>query len=153
MDYITDNQEIERTPYRVKLKELNLLLTMNGFSEIGDLFDNSLFSVNKTLTVLKSLLDDRKKLIETKTDLLQKISKTENEYTNMFKSNEIQKDKITELTNLNNFLKNKIYKEEKSFRDDIEKLKLEKEELNKTISKLSQKETKWKHEIKKKILN
>ena len=150
MDYITDNQEIERTPYRVKLKELNLLLTMNGFSEIGDLFDNSLFSVNKTLTVLKSLLDDRKKLIETKTDLLQKISKTENEYTNMFKTNEIQKDKITELTNLNNFLKNKIYKEEKSFRDDIEKLKLEKEELNKTISKLSQKETKWKHEIKKK---
>ena len=133
MDYITDNQEIERTPYRVKLKELNLLLTMNGFSEIGDLFDNSLFSVNKTLTVLKSLLDDRKKLIETKTDLLQKISKTENEYTNMFKSNEIQKDKITELTNLNNFLKNKIYKEEKSFRDDIEKLKLEKEEINKTI--------------------
>ena len=150
MDYITDNQEIERTPYRVKLKELNLLLTMSGFSEIGDLFDNSLFSVNKTLTVLKSLLDDRKKLIETKTDLLQKISKTENEYTNIFKTNEIQKDKITELTNLNNFLKNKIYKEEKSFRDDIEKLKLEKEELNKTISKLSQKETKWKHEIKKK---
>ena len=150
MDYITDNQEIERTPYRVKLKELNLLLTMNGFSEIGDLFDNSLFSVNKTLTVLKSLLDDRKKLIEAKTDLLQKISKTENEYTNIFKTNEIQKDKITELTNLNNFLKNKIFKEEKSFREDIEKLKLEKEELNKTISKLSQKETKWKHEIKKK---
>jgi hypothetical protein len=150
MDYITDNQEVERTPYRVKLKELNLLLTMNGFSEIGDLFDNSLFSVNKTLTVLKALLDDRKKLIEAKTDLLQKISKTENEYTNMFKTNEIQKDKITELTNLNNFLKNKIFKEEKSFREDIEKLKLEKEELNKTISKLSQKETKWKHEIKKK---
>ena len=150
MDYITDNQEIERTPYRVKLKELNLLLTMSGFSEIGDLFDNSLFSVNKTLTVLKSLLDDRKKLIEAKTDLLQKISKTENEYTNIFKTNEIQKDKITELTNLNNFLKNKIFKEEKSFREDIEKLKLEKEELNKTISKLSQKETKWKHEIKKK---
>ena len=23
MDYITDNQEVERTPYRVKLKELN----------------------------------------------------------------------------------------------------------------------------------
>ena len=150
MDYITDNQEVERTPYRVKLKELNLLLTMNGFSEIGDLFDNSLFSVNKTLTVLKTLLDDRKKLIEAKTDLLQKISKTENEYTNMFKTNEIQKDKITELTNLNSFLKNKIFKEEKSFREDIEKLKLEKEELNKTISKISTKETKWKHEIKKK---
>jgi hypothetical protein len=150
MDYITDNQEVERTPYRVKLKELNLLLTMNGFSEIGDLFDNSLFSVNKTLSVLKALLDDRKKLIEAKTDLLQKISKTENEYTNMFKTNEIQKDKITELTNLNSFLKNKIFKEEKSFREDIEKLKLEKEELNKTISKISTKETKWKHEIKKK---
>ena len=46
MDYITDTQEVERAPYKVKMKELNLLLTMNGFSELGDLFDNSLFSVS-----------------------------------------------------------------------------------------------------------
>lgn len=150
MDYITDNQEIERTPYRIKLKELNLLLTMNGFGELGDLFDTSLFSVNKTLTVVRALVEDRKKLIEAKTELLQKISKTENEYTNVFKINEISKEKITELTNLNNFMKNKIFKEEKAFREDLDKIKAEKEELNKQIAKLNQKETKWKHEIKKK---
>lgn len=150
MDYIIDNQEIERTPYRLKLKELNLLLTMNGFGELGDLFDTSLFSVNKTLTVVRGIIDDRKKLIEGKTELLQKISKTENEFTSMFKANEIAKEKITELTNMNNFMKNKIFKEEKAFKEDIDKIKSEKEELNKMIAKLNQKETKWKHEIKKK---
>ena len=123
MDYITDNQEIERTPYRLKLKELNLLLTMNGFGELGDLFDTSLFSVNKTLTVVRGIIDDRKKLIEGKTELLQKISKTENEFTSMFKANEIAKEKITELTNMNNFMKNKIFKEEKAFKEDIDKIK------------------------------
>ena len=143
MDYITDNQEIERTPYRIKLKELNLLLTMNGFGELGDLFDTSLFSVNKTLNVVRALVEDRKKLIEAKTELLQKISKTENEHTNVFKINEISKEKITELTNLNNFMKNKIFKEEKAFREDLDKIKAEKEELNKQIAKLNQKETKW----------
>lgn len=152
MDYITDNQEIERQPYRIKLKEINLLLTMNGFSEIGDLFDSSLFSVNKTLSVIRGICDDRKKLIEAKTDLLQKITKIETEYANVFKLSELSKEKVTELTNLNTFLKNKIYKDEKSYREDIEKLKNEKEELNKVVSKLSQKETKWKHEIKKKDL-
>ena len=152
MDYITDNQEIERTPYRIKLKELNLLLTMNGFSEIGDLFDTSLFSVNKTITVVRQICEDRKKLIEQKTELLQKISKTENEYNNIFKTNEIQKDKIKEITNINSFMKNKMFKEEKNYKENLDKLKNEKDELNRTISKLNQKETKWKHEIKKREL-
>ena len=62
-DYIEDNQDIEKTPYIIKQKEINLLLSMNGFGELGDLFDPSLFSVNKTLTVVKNLCDDRKKLI------------------------------------------------------------------------------------------
>lgn len=149
-EYIDEDKDIEKTPYIVKQKEINMLLTMNGFSEIGDLFDSSLFSVNKTLSVIKAMCDDRKKLIETKTSLLQKINKNEKEYNNIFKANEIAQGKITELTNINSYLKNKIFKEEKNFREDIEKLKNEKEELNKIISNLRLKETKWKHEIKKK---
>ena len=98
-EYIEDNQDIEKTPYIVKQKEINLLLTMNGFGELGDLFDPSLFSVNKTLTVVKNLCDDRKKLIEAKTNLLQKITKSEKEYNTLFKNNEIAQGKITELTN------------------------------------------------------
>ena len=74
-EYIEENQDIEKTPYIVKQKEINLLLTMNVFVELGDLFDPSLFSVNKTLTVVKNLCDDRKKLIETQTNLLQIIKR------------------------------------------------------------------------------
>ena len=149
-DYIDDNQDIERTPYLVKQKEVNLLLTMNGFSELGDLFDSSLFSINKTLSVVKNLCDDRKKLIESKTNLLQKITKSEKEYNTLFKNNEIAQGKITELTNINNFLKNKIFKEEKNFKEDMDKLKGEKEDLVRQLSKTQTKETKWKYEIKKK---
>jgi hypothetical protein len=123
---------------------------MNGFGELGDLFDPSLFSVNKTLTVVKNLCDDRKKLIEAKTNLLQKITKSEKEYNTLFKNNEIAQGKITELTNINNFMKNKIFKEEKSFKEDIDKLKSEKEDLVRQLSKTQTKETKWKYEIKKK---
>ena len=149
-DHIEDNQDIEKTPYIIKQKEINLLLSMNGFGELGDLFDPSLFSVNKTLTVVKNLCDDRKKLIEAKTSLLQRITKSEKEYNNLFKNNEIAQGKITELTNINNFMKNKIFKEEKSFKEDIEKLKSEKEDLIRQLSKTQTKETKWKYEIKKK---
>ena len=149
-EYINDNQDIEKTPYIVKQKEINLLLTMNGFGELGDLFDPSLFSVNKTLTVVKNLCDDRKKLIEAKTNLLQKMTKSEKEYNTLFKNNEIAQGKITELTNINNFMKNKIFKEEKSFKEDIDKLKSEKEDLIRQLSKTQTKETKWKYEIKKK---
>ena len=149
-DYIEDNQDIEKTPYIIKQKEINLLLSMNGFGELGDLFDPSLFSVNKTLTVVKNLCDDRKKLIEAKTSLLQKMTKSEKEYNTLFKNHEIAQGKITELTNINNFMKNKIFKEEKSFKEDIEKLKGEKEDLIRQLSKTQTKETKWKYEIKKK---
>lgn len=152
-EYIEDNQDIEKTPYIVKQKEINLLLTMNGFGELGDLFDPSLFSINKTLTVVKNLCDDRKKLIEAKTNLLQKITKSEKEYNTLFKNNEIAQGKITELTNINNFMKNKIFKEEKSFKEDIDKLKSEKEDLVRQLSKTQTKETKWKYEIKKRKLN
>ena len=152
-DYIEDNQDIEKTPYIIKQKEINLLLSMNGFGELGDLFDPSLFSVNKTLTVVKNLCDDRKKLIEAKTSLLQKMTKSEKEYNTLFKNHEIAQGKITELTNINNFMKNKIFKEEKSFKEDIEKLKGEKEDLIRQLSKTQTKETKWKYEIKKKEIN
>lgn len=59
-EYIEDNQDIEKTSYIVKQKEINLLLTMNGFGELVDLSDPSLFSVSKSLTVVKNLCDDRK---------------------------------------------------------------------------------------------
>ena len=71
----------------------------------------------------------------------------------MFKNNEIAQGKITELTNINNFMKNKIFKEEKSFKEDIDKLKSEKEDLIRQLSKTETKETNWKYEIKKKKLN
>jgi DNA repair exonuclease SbcCD ATPase subunit len=47
-------------------------------------------------------------------------------------------------------MKNKIFKEEKSFKEDIDKLKSEKEDLVRQLSKTQTKETKWKYEIKKK---
>ena len=47
-------------------------------------------------------------------------------------------------------MKNKIFKEEKSYKEDIDKLESEKDDLIRQLSKIQTKETKWKYEIKKK---
>ena len=75
-----------------------------------------------------------------KTALLLKITKSEKEYNTLSKNNEIAKSKITELTNINNFIKNKIFKEEKSFKEDIEKLKGENKDLIHQLQEIKKKE-------------
>merc|ERR1712062_416687 len=62
-----------------KIRELNMMLTMNGFGEIGDLYNNSQISVGKTLRTIQSILEDRQKLSEAKINLFQKVTKHEND--------------------------------------------------------------------------
>ena len=83
LDYILHDNDPDKQPYKNRMKEINYLLTMNSFPEIGDLFDNSLFSINKTLNVLHILLEDRKQQQNYKTEKLQKCLKTENEFTSL----------------------------------------------------------------------
>ncbi len=50
-------------------------------------------------------------------------------------------------------MKGKIFKEEKNFTEDINKLRPVKEDIVQQLSKIQTKETKWKYEIQKKKLN
>ena len=130
-------------------KELNLLLTMNGFNEIGDLFDNTYLSINKTINVFHVILEERQKLMDSRAELLHKITKLENENYNIYDKVDNNKEKMNELTNKNNFLKNKLSVTEKRFNEEIEKYKSERDEANKIVNRLTFKDNQCKHEIKK----
>jgi hypothetical protein len=122
---------------------------MNGFSEIGDLFETNIISINKTINVLQALLDDRQKILTSKSDLLQKLSRTDGEYLSMIEKTENTKEKIQEQNKKIEFLRNKMSVDEKKFKEDIEKLKIEKLESEKSLNRLLMKDSQYKHEIKK----
>jgi uncharacterized coiled-coil DUF342 family protein len=150
-----DNQEITNNNNQLmyglknKIKELNQTLSLNGYNEIGDLFDHSFISLNKTIGVLQTLLDDRQKLTETRADLMHRSSKQEHDTISLHEKIEGLNAKITDLNNRNNNFKNKLTNNEKKYFEDIEKIRLEKEEANKNVTKISMKENQYKHEIKK----
>lgn len=144
-----DQHVDDRIRYRNKIKEINLLLSMNGFSEIGDLFETNIISINKTINVLQALLDDRQKILSSKSDLLQKISRTDGEYISMIEKTENTKEKIQEQNKKIEFLRNKISVDEKKFKENMEKLKIEKLDTEKSLNRLLMKDSQYKHEIKK----
>ena len=154
LNYLKDedcqNQiETDRRPYLDKIKEINILLGMNGFTELGDLFDTSLFSVHKTLNVIKLLLDDRLKILDSKGELYKKISKSEADYINLIEKSESNCVKINELNNKISSMRNKISNDEKRFKEELEKIKSEKNDQEKIINRLIMKESQYKHEIRK----
>lgn len=153
LDYImkesNKDPENEKAPYKNRIKEINMLLLMNGFSEMGDLFDSSLFSVNKTLNVIQLLLGDRQKFIDSKTELVQKISKQESELYSIHEKFDGNKEKLNEMTNKINFLKNKATNDEKKFKEESEKLRLEKLEAERAVNRVTMKESRYKHEYRK----
>ena len=146
-----DNEFDQQDPklnYKKRFKEINLLLSINGFQELGDIFDPSLFSIGQTLKTINSVVDDRQKLLESKSHLVLKINSLENE--NLLSSDKINilNQRITELTKTSNNMKIKSETKDKKQQEDFEKLKIERDELSKVVKHLGMKETQFKHEVK-----
>jgi len=147
-----DNELDQQDPklnYKKRFKEVNLILSINGFQELGDIFDPSLFSIGQTLKTINSVVEDRQKLLESKSHLILKINSLENE--NLLSNDKLSllNQRITELTKSNNALKQKCETKDKKQQEDYDKLKNEREELSKVVKHLGLKETQFKHEIKK----
>lgn len=154
MEYITKEQPIldvdpERISIKNRIKEINLLLSMNGFAEIGDLLDSTVGSINKTLLAIQTVLNDRQKLLETKSDLVQRLSKAEAENYSTFEKQETAKEKMQELNNKIKFLNNKIATNDKKASEEVDKIKSDRDETTKIYNRLLMKENQYKHELKK----
>jgi hypothetical protein len=151
LDYIANNsmQESLDAGLKIKIKNINETLAINNIGELGDLFSQSYLEINKTLNVVKKLLDDRQKNFQSRGELIQKLTKQEIEVSGLQEKVNTLGEKVTDLTNRNNFFKNKLANNDKKFNEDLEKLKTEKDEAVKNISKVTMKETQYKHEIKK----
>jgi hypothetical protein len=134
---------------RNRVKDINTTLTMIGFQQIGDLFEPNYININKTLGIVEALLQDRQRQLEARSELMQKIGKQDHEIKVLHDKLEAGENKINDLTNRNNFFKNKLAGNDKKFAEDLEKLKADKDEALKSVNKMVTKENQYKHEIKK----
>ncbi len=152
-DYLFGDNDLEQQDtkmnYKKRLKEVNLLLSINGFQEIGDIFDPSLFSIAQTLKTVNTVVEDRQKLLESKSHLVLKINSLENE--NLLNTDKLNllNQRLNELNKTNSALKIKAETKDKKLQEELEKLKHEKDELSKVVKHLGQKESQFKHEVKK----
>ena len=138
----------DKVLYKNKLKELNLTLTMNQFPEVSDFYDFSLKSVLRNMKVFLNVLEDRHKIMEQKKEMQFKLSRYEGENTMFNDKLEKQNLKIKELTEKSEYYKNQLnlLKEKKD--KEIDKTIKDKEEAIKSLTKITFKESQYKHTIK-----
>ena len=154
LDYLKDDNfeeenESDRANVIKSIRDINLQLSMSGFDEIGDLFDNSIFSVSKTVSTIHSVLSDRQKALESKAEINQKYTKLDYDNLTLLEKIENSKEKVNEQININNSFKNKIKSIEIKHLEEIEKIKAERDDYLKAFNRIVQKENQYKHEIKK----
>ena len=158
-DYLIDADKDQNSPkniqkenksfYTSKVRELNMMLTMNGFNEIGDLYNTSQISVGKTLRTVQAVLEDRQKLSESKTNLFQKLSRNETEKLSMMEKIEEMNKTILDLTKKNKNLTQKLNQKDKEHSTEIAALIKDKEDILKSFNLIKLKESQYKHENKK----
>lgn len=139
----------ERNNYLAKINKINSVLKINGFKEVGDLFDLSFCNIMSTLNLINSLIEERQNSFDLKKELSFKITRIESEYQiNIDKINNLN-NKIADLLNTIDVLKNKLNLNEKKYSVEFDKYTKEKETLNIMCNKSLMKEKQYKHEIKK----
>ena len=147
---LTLKEKEERATFKIKLREINLTLTMSNFPNLPDLtIDNNSTSILKTIKIISQIIEDRQKQIDTKNDIIHKLTKIESEQTYSFDKAENLNLKIKDLNSKIDFFKNKLNLQEKKYEKEIDKITKEKEENYKSFIKISMKESQYKHEIKK----
>ncbi len=140
-DYI-DNIDLK------KIEEINELLHLRGHPII-DFSNKDNFNLNFFLDIIRILIEENEKIIKNNIDIKQKILRKEDENLNL-------KSKITFINQEKNRLedniidkKNKIKFFESKIKNQLSLFENEKEELNKTIIKVTLKENAFKNEINK----
>lgn len=139
----------EKVNYKNRLKELNLTLSMNQFPELNDLFDLNYKPIISNLKLVTLLIEDRHKILESKNELAQKLSKLEGEQVNKIDKNDALNQKVKDLSSKVQYLQNQLNSIKEKKDKEIDKSVKEKEEALKSLQKISLKEGHYKCEIKK----
>lgn len=139
----------EKVNYKNRLKELNLTLSMNQFPELNDLFDLNYKPIISNLKLVTLLIEDRHKILESKNELAQKLSKLEGEQVNKMDKNDALNQKVKDLSSKVQYLQNQLNSIKEKKDKEIDKSVKEKEEALKSLQKISLKEGHYKCEIKK----
>ena len=117
---------------------------------MGNLLSTKEDEIQKTLNAVLEMISQRQRDIEYRKEVFDKIAKLESDNKMHLEQLERSKQEKCQLSKEIGNLKNLILTTEKKFKMEKDKLVSEKEELNKQLSKFSQKSVQYQHEIRKK---
>lgn len=135
---------------RGEVVNLKNTLSAYGFPVIGDLFSTDPNEVEATLHSVTTLLTQRQKDIESRSEIFEKMSKFQNENSSLSSAFEKVSQQKKNLEYENSTLSNKLKLLEGRSREELEKYNKDREELLKDMGKLQSKETQYLHELRKK---
>ncbi|CAD8095959.1 unnamed protein product [Paramecium sonneborni] len=128
-------------------------LIMMGFPSLGDLYSNSNSEIDLTVKVLVEVIKQRREDMDFKNTYLEKINKIEAEKLQLSLNFEKISTSKKILEQENTTLLAKIKSTEKVQKEQINKLMLEREDLQKQLSKLQSRSSQFEHELKQRDLD
>ena len=148
--YETPSKKLFKPQLEENLNYIKDSLISHGYPSIGDLFSNELEEVKKTIDCLYSLLSQRQKDLNFRSQIQDRLQKLESEK-NMYqqKIELLTEDKNSSISELGK-AQNKLVQENSKWKKEREKVISERDDLKKEITKFMSKESKFLHEIKKK---
>ncbi|CAD8096266.1 unnamed protein product [Paramecium sonneborni] len=127
-------------------------LIMMGFPSLGDLYSNSNSEVDLTVKVLIAFIKQRREDMDFKNTYHEKINKIEAEKLQLTLNFEKISNSRKVIEQENATLLAKIKSTEKTQKEQINKLMLEREDLQKQLYKLQSRSTQFEHELKQRDL-
>ncbi|CAD8195024.1 unnamed protein product [Paramecium octaurelia] len=135
-----------------QIKNIREKLIMMGYPSLGDLFSNSNSEVDLTVKVLIAVIKQRREDMDFKNTYHEKINKIEAEKQQLSQNFERVSTNKKILEQENSTLQAKIKSTEKVQKEQLNKLMLEREDLQKQLSKLQSRSTQFEHEMKQRDL-
>ncbi|CAD8181007.1 unnamed protein product [Paramecium pentaurelia] len=135
-----------------QIKNIREKLIMMGFPSLGDLYSNSNSEVDLTVKVLVAIIKQRREDMDFKNTYHERINKIEAEKQQLTSNFDRLSNNRKILEQENTTLQAKIKSSEKVQKEQINKLVLEREDLQKQLSKLQSRSTQFEHELKQRDL-
>ncbi|CAK59020.1 unnamed protein product (macronuclear) [Paramecium tetraurelia] len=135
-----------------QIKNIREKLIMMGFPSLGDLYSNSNSEVDLTVKVLVAVIKQRREDMDFKNTYHERVNKIEAEKQQLVSNFERVSNNRKILEQENTTLQAKIKSTEKVQKEQINKLMLEREDLQKQLSKLQSRSTQFEHELKQRDL-
>lgn len=135
------------------IKQVNTMLMNWGMLQTGDLFSTETSEISKTIACLHDMITQRQRDLSIRNELYQKMQYLESDKSTAQQHLERALDLKNELEVEIGKTQNQLRTQAAKFKQEKDKLLTERDDLRKELAKLSHKDTRYQHDLKKKETN